>query len=171
MLNIPIGGGFGLHLVLNVEQYEYTKGPNSDAGVKVVLHSQNDISRNRELGFTVSPGFHSLVSVKYTKVCNTGHGYQLFTQTYHHRFTKLSFVIYKQFKPLFMVHIRKPPLNIYDNLISKHNKFVINTSYFEISFSTTSPLKCFDKYLQLLLFVYGYYFLDKAAGLYMQALS
>ena len=29
------GAGFGLSLVLNVEQYEYIRSPNTDAGIKV----------------------------------------------------------------------------------------------------------------------------------------
>ena len=32
------GSAFGLKLILNVEQYEYMKGPNNDAGVKVRVH-------------------------------------------------------------------------------------------------------------------------------------
>ena len=32
---IDTGSGFGLQLTLNIEQYEYIKGPNTDAGIKV----------------------------------------------------------------------------------------------------------------------------------------
>ena len=31
------GSSVGLSLVLNVEQYEYMRGPNSDAGIKVLV--------------------------------------------------------------------------------------------------------------------------------------
>ena len=34
MSNIT-GAGFGLSLTLNIEQYQYIKGPNPDAGIKV----------------------------------------------------------------------------------------------------------------------------------------
>ena len=34
------GSAFGLKLILNVEQYEYMKGPNNDAGVKVQVHER-----------------------------------------------------------------------------------------------------------------------------------
>lgn len=30
------GSGYGLNLVLNIEEYEYMKGPNTDAGLKVI---------------------------------------------------------------------------------------------------------------------------------------
>ncbi len=33
-----LGAGFGLSLVVNIEQYEYIKGPNTDAGIKVGNH-------------------------------------------------------------------------------------------------------------------------------------
>ena len=34
-LLLNTGSGFGLQLTLNIEQYEYIKGPNTDAGIKV----------------------------------------------------------------------------------------------------------------------------------------
>ena len=33
------GAGFGLSLTLNIEQYEYISGPNTDAGVKVRMEA------------------------------------------------------------------------------------------------------------------------------------
>jgi len=33
--NVISGSRFGLSLTLNIEQYEYMMGPNSDAGIKV----------------------------------------------------------------------------------------------------------------------------------------
>ena len=35
------GSTNGLSLILNVEQYEYMRGPQSDAGVKVSIHTGN----------------------------------------------------------------------------------------------------------------------------------
>ncbi len=32
------GSQFGLRLVINIEQYEYIRGPSTDAGVKVSMH-------------------------------------------------------------------------------------------------------------------------------------
>ena len=32
-----IGAGFGLAITLNIEQYEYLPGPNTDAGIKVKI--------------------------------------------------------------------------------------------------------------------------------------
>ena len=34
---IVLGARFGLRLTLNIEQYEYMSGPNTDAGLKVGL--------------------------------------------------------------------------------------------------------------------------------------
>ena len=34
--NVSVGTGFALRLILNVEQYEYTIGPNEEMGVKVI---------------------------------------------------------------------------------------------------------------------------------------
>ena len=47
------GATNGLSLILNVEQYEYMRGPQTDAGVKVSIHSgnifkQEDISVERQ---------------------------------------------------------------------------------------------------------------------------
>ena len=34
------GTGFGLSLILNVEQYEYMRGPQNDAGIKVCDYAE-----------------------------------------------------------------------------------------------------------------------------------
>ncbi|ELT87301.1 hypothetical protein CAPTEDRAFT_189093 [Capitella teleta] len=63
------GSEFGLRLVLNIESYQYVSIFNQyDAGIKVLLKSQNDASSVEELGFGVSPGDHVLASVTYTEV-------------------------------------------------------------------------------------------------------
>jgi len=36
LINVMLGSRFGLSLTLNIEQYEYMKGPQNDAGIKVV---------------------------------------------------------------------------------------------------------------------------------------
>ena len=36
--NVILGSRFGLSLTLNIEQYEYMIGPQSDAGIKVSEH-------------------------------------------------------------------------------------------------------------------------------------
>ncbi|OAF70867.1 hypothetical protein A3Q56_01374 [Intoshia linei] len=57
------GVQFGLSLTLNIEQYEYMRGLNSDAGVKLILHGSDEIPRIRDLGFAISPGTHALSGV------------------------------------------------------------------------------------------------------------
>ncbi len=41
------GSQFGLRLVLNIEQYEYVRGPSTDAGVKVSLQDSTSVCRGR----------------------------------------------------------------------------------------------------------------------------
>ncbi|CAD5112317.1 DgyrCDS1543 [Dimorphilus gyrociliatus] len=61
------GSSSGLTLILNVEEYEYMKGPQNDAGVKMFLHNANEVPFVRDLGFAAAPGLHSLVSVQYSE--------------------------------------------------------------------------------------------------------
>ena len=40
MLSLILGSKYGLQLILNVEQYEYMKGPSSNAGVQVIIRGK-----------------------------------------------------------------------------------------------------------------------------------
>ncbi len=92
------GQNSGLSLVLNVEQYEYMRGPQNDAGIKVnctrqqddthsclrfsqtnrdphnarssqvLLHDPDDRPEMTDQGFVVAPGTHTLVSVLQKRV-------------------------------------------------------------------------------------------------------
>lgn len=53
---------------LNVEQYEYMKGPNEGAGMKILVHEQNEIPLVKDFGLAIPPGFHALVAVKVIEV-------------------------------------------------------------------------------------------------------
>ncbi|ELT92340.1 hypothetical protein CAPTEDRAFT_191217 [Capitella teleta] len=64
------GSRFGLSLTLNIEQYEYMRGPQSDAGIKMFLHSKDELPQVRDLGFAISPGIHSLVAIRLNE-CET----------------------------------------------------------------------------------------------------
>ena len=55
-------------MTLNIEQYEYMVGPQSDAGIKVFLHAVNELPEVRDLGFAVPPGSHALVGVRLNEV-------------------------------------------------------------------------------------------------------
>ena len=61
--NVITGAGLGLTLILNVEQYEYMMGPQTDAGVQILLHDQSEFPMIKDLGFAVAPGTHTLVGV------------------------------------------------------------------------------------------------------------
>lgn len=85
-IQINSGARFGLSLTLNIEQYEYMSGPNSDAGIKVLpqyvvlftiihcvihkmfLHPATEVPRVRDLGFAVAPGTHTLVGIQLSRV-------------------------------------------------------------------------------------------------------
>ena len=56
-------------MTLNVEQYEYMNGPNEAAGIRILVHHQNDQPRIRDYGQVVPPGAHSLVAVQRIEVC------------------------------------------------------------------------------------------------------
>ena len=62
------GSQSGLQLRLNIEQYEYMKGPNTGAGIKLHLHDQGDIALVKDQGIAVAPGTHGFVAVDLLKV-------------------------------------------------------------------------------------------------------
>ncbi|KAK2189640.1 hypothetical protein NP493_101g09056 [Ridgeia piscesae] len=43
------GEKYGLQLLLNIEQYQYTKGPHNAAGLKLLLHGQEEIPQSKNL--------------------------------------------------------------------------------------------------------------------------
>ncbi|ELU15723.1 hypothetical protein CAPTEDRAFT_201141 [Capitella teleta] len=62
------GSSVALSLILNVEQYEYMRGPQNDAGVKILLHDQGEFPGAKDLGFAAAPGTHTLVGIHRTQV-------------------------------------------------------------------------------------------------------
>ena len=58
----------GLQLILNVEQYEYTKGPHNAVGLKLLLHHQDDVPLVQDFGDNVPVGMHTFVGVSVSKV-------------------------------------------------------------------------------------------------------
>ena len=53
---------------MNIEQYEYMPGPNFGAGVKILVHDQEDVPLVREMGYAIMPGAHGLVGIQITEV-------------------------------------------------------------------------------------------------------
>ena len=53
---------------MNIEQYEYMKGPNTGAGIKLHLHDQGDVALVKDQGIAVAPGTHGFVAVDLLKV-------------------------------------------------------------------------------------------------------
>ncbi|KAI0212574.1 Acid-sensing ion channel 4 [Lamellibrachia satsuma] len=60
----------GLQLVLNIEQYEYMKGPHNAVGLKLVLHQQDAIPLVQDFGDNVPAGMHTFVGVSVSKETN-----------------------------------------------------------------------------------------------------
>ena len=58
----------GLQLVVNIEQYQYTKGPNNAVGLKFRLHNQGVIPVVQDIGDNVPAGMHTFVAVSVSKV-------------------------------------------------------------------------------------------------------
>ncbi|CAH1801999.1 unnamed protein product [Owenia fusiformis] len=68
--SIQTGSAYGLTLRLNVEQYEYMKGPNSGAGVKILIHDHNEIPLVGDLGQAIPPGMQAFVGVRMLQLRN-----------------------------------------------------------------------------------------------------
>ena len=66
------GADRGLQLKLNIEQYEYMSGPNDGAGLKILVHDQNQIPLVRDLGQAVPPGAHAFVGIQILQVRKNG---------------------------------------------------------------------------------------------------
>ena len=66
------GADRGLRLHLNIEQYEYMHGPNPGAGIKLLVHDNQEVPLVRDLGVAIPPGTHAYVGVQITEViiCN-----------------------------------------------------------------------------------------------------
>ena len=62
-VTLHAGSGLALSLVLNIEQYQYMKGPQDEAGIKLLLHDASEVPLVKELGFAIAPGTHTLVAV------------------------------------------------------------------------------------------------------------
>ena len=55
-------------MVLNVEEYEYMKGPHNAVGLKLLLHHQGDLPLVQDFGDNVQAGLHTFVSLSFTNV-------------------------------------------------------------------------------------------------------
>ena len=67
------GTGQGLCLTLNIEADEYMAGPLSGSSAMVLLHDPEEVARMRDLAYAVSPGSHTLLTVKYRSVIKLFH--------------------------------------------------------------------------------------------------
>lgn len=65
-----LGARRGLSVKVNLEQYEYMKGPNNAAGLKILVHDQEEVPLVRELGQAIPPSSRALVGLKITQVNN-----------------------------------------------------------------------------------------------------
>ena len=56
-----LGSQHALRMLLNIEQYEYMTGPNEGAGVRILLHDQQEAPPLKDVSMSVPPGAHALV--------------------------------------------------------------------------------------------------------------
>nr|XP_006815422.1 PREDICTED: acid-sensing ion channel 3-like [Saccoglossus kowalevskii] len=71
------GARYGLTLYVDIEQGEYGRGPRESAGLKIAIHNQRDIPLVSDLGFAVSPGTHTLIGLRMTKISSLPNPYGL----------------------------------------------------------------------------------------------
>ena len=62
------GADRGLKLKLNVEKYEYMRGPHYTAGLKILLHDQNEVPFVQDLGEAIPIGSNAFVGVTILQV-------------------------------------------------------------------------------------------------------
>ena len=70
--NLP-GSGNGLKIWINIEQEYYTEpydGGHQEAGLKFLVHNENDLPLIDALGMAAPPGFHSYVAVRQSQFTN-----------------------------------------------------------------------------------------------------
>ena len=54
--------------MVNIEEYQHTKGPNNAVGLKFRLHNQGVIPMVQDIGDNVPAGMHTFVAVSVSKV-------------------------------------------------------------------------------------------------------
>ncbi|KAI0216175.1 hypothetical protein LSAT2_031783 [Lamellibrachia satsuma] len=60
----------GLELVVNIELYEYMKGPHNAEGLKLLLHQQDAIPLVQDFGSSVPTGMNTFVAISVSKETN-----------------------------------------------------------------------------------------------------
>ncbi|KAK2172938.1 hypothetical protein NP493_919g01054 [Ridgeia piscesae] len=60
----------GLQLVVNIEQYEYMKGPHDAVGLKVLLHERGDIPLMQDFADAVPAGMNTFIAVDIAREIN-----------------------------------------------------------------------------------------------------
>ena len=68
---VAAGSEGGLQLELNIEQYEYMRGPDLGAGLRVLLHNQREVPLVKNHGLALMPGTHASIAVKTVEVFRT----------------------------------------------------------------------------------------------------
>ena len=68
-----LGSEGGLRPHLNIEQYEYMKGPNSGAGLKLQVHNPDEPPLVRDQGIAIPPGSQAFVAIKTIEVSDCSH--------------------------------------------------------------------------------------------------
>ena len=64
------GTSQGLKLTINLEQYEYMNGPNQGAGIKLLIHDNDDVALVDSIGMGIPHGSNAYVGLEITKFSN-----------------------------------------------------------------------------------------------------
>ena len=72
------GARSGLSLLLNIEHYEYMRGPNTATGLAVVVHDQKELAVVHGYGIAVPPGYHAFISNTITQVTKLKYEYVIY---------------------------------------------------------------------------------------------
>ena len=63
-----VGVKQGLQLLLNIEHYQYTKGPHNAVGLKLLLHAHDEVPQVENFGKAIPVGMHVFAAVDASKV-------------------------------------------------------------------------------------------------------
>ncbi|XP_055864283.1 uncharacterized protein LOC106077088 [Biomphalaria glabrata] len=69
------GTSHGLHLTINIEEYERMLGPHVASGIHLLVHNRREYPLVRQLGQSVAAGSHASVALKLKKESRLGYPY------------------------------------------------------------------------------------------------
>ena len=127
MINIYTYSGTsgGLYMMINVEQYQYTFGPNNAIGLRIAMRSQHHHRSIDQQSISIPVGMHTFISLDYKKVIDIlQYIIYMTNNVLYNNFISIASIVYLLYHCIFVVYQFKFNLNIYVRL----NCFVIIAS-------------------------------------------